>query len=178
MSTFNLPPFLLNTARIPAVAVGLPLVAGWLSGSQTYKVIDGRWYRSLVFPPLYPPRAAFPIAWTTLYFGMGWASHVAAQAVVAGRPGAELGLGLYYAQLGMNLAWSPLFFTYKQTGWALLDIAALTATNFYMTSILHEATDGWTSYALVPYCAWLSYATYLNASLWWLNKDRHVPKYD
>lgn len=45
-----LPPILLTCARIPAVAVGLPLVAGWLSGMGTYKVVQGRWFKVCSFP--------------------------------------------------------------------------------------------------------------------------------
>lgn len=164
--------FLLSIARIPAMAIGLPVVAGFLSGARTHNVVRGRWHQSLILPALYPPRQVFPIVWTGLYVGMGWASHIAAEAVDAGRPGAVVGLALYHVQLGLNLAWTPLFFGKKKIGTALIDLLALTGTTFYMTSVLHEATDGATSYVLIPYCAWLSFATYLNGSIWWYNRGR------
>lgn len=127
----------------------------------------------------------------------------------------SLGLALYYASLGLNFAWTPLFFLYKkvscrvcsnyqklitlprQPGLALVDITALTGTVIYLTvceiyyllkashlshlalqSVLHGPTDGKSSYYLVPYCAWLGVATYLNAGMWWLNKDRNLAKID
>ena len=80
-----------------------------------------------------------------------------------------------------------------QPGLALVDISALTGTAYYMTvrsrylclrppewiqSLLHAATGGQTSWALIPYCVWLTYATYLNAGIWWLNRGRPLPKVD
>lgn len=81
---------------------------------------------------------------------------------------------------------------------ALVDIVTLTGLTFAMTvrppsvpsssllslvgiynrllllrqADLHEATDGATTWFLAPYCIWLSYATYLNAGYWWLNRNR------
>jgi len=44
LNQFTLPPLLVSAARIPAVAIGLPLVTGWLSGYPTSKVVQGRWF--------------------------------------------------------------------------------------------------------------------------------------
>lgn len=50
--------------------------------------------------------------------------------------------------------------------------------HFSLQSVLHGPTDGKSSYYLVPYCAWLGVATYLNAGIWWMNKDRPLAKID
>ena len=47
---------------------------------------------------------------------------------------------------------------------ALLDISLLTPCAFLLTSKAYHV-DPRTAYCLVPYCAWLSYATYLNGKL-------------
>ncbi|KAF5344079.1 hypothetical protein D9758_008868 [Tetrapyrgos nigripes] len=93
---------------------------------------------------------------------MGYASHLAVKAFDASiSPSAQddlqLGLTLYYAQLAMNFAWTPLFFNSKR---ALFD----------------KHTNGQTTYFLLPYCLWLTYATYLNGGIWWLNKGK--PKHE
>lgn len=75
-------------------AVGLPIALGFASsllggtrsqtrGSSTTptKGPDGSWYRNLIRPAGTPPNAAFPIVWTALYAGMGWASHLVVRAM-------------------------------------------------------------------------------------------------
>ncbi|EIN10447.1 TspO/MBR-like protein [Punctularia strigosozonata HHB-11173 SS5] len=182
MYTVKLPDILLSIPRNPVTAVGLPLIAGLLSGSPTRRVVQGQWYNTLRFPPGRPPRQAFPIVWTSLYVAMGYASHLAVHAfdITVGplRDKLSIALVLYYGQLAMNLLWTPLFFVNKQAGLALLDSAALLCTTGFMTRLLHEATDGKTTYLLAPYCAWLSYATYLNGGIWWLNRGHSARKHD
>ncbi|RXW24707.1 hypothetical protein EST38_g1136 [Candolleomyces aberdarensis] len=175
MSFLHIPNILLAIPRNPVTAVGLPLVAGFLSGSpSSTKVANSNWYFGLTAPPGQPPREAFPFVWTLLYCSMGYASHVAVKALdtavtTTSRDNLTLGIGLYYVQLGLNFAWSPLFFGAHQTGLALVDSAALTISTWYMTKLLDRPTNGKATYYLLPYCAWLAYATYLNAGIWWLN---------
>ena len=56
----------------------------------------------------------------------------------------------------------------------------LTKMNELMTnqSKLHYPTNGKSTYLLAPYCVWLSYATYLNANIWWNNRNKHLPQVD
>ncbi|KAF7292385.1 TspO/MBR-related protein [Mycena chlorophos] len=172
--TSTIPAFLLVAARIPAVAIGLPLGLGFLSGYPTAQVVRSDWYKNLRKPPGQPPRQVFPIVWPLLYASMGYASHLIVAALDRGDLRAELALKLYYAQLGLNLAWSPLFFGFKRPGLALVDIAALAGTTFYLTKILGPISAT-AAYLLLPYCAWLSFATYLNVGIWWMeakNKDK------
>ncbi|KIY74152.1 TspO/MBR-related protein [Cylindrobasidium torrendii FP15055 ss-10] len=177
MSDFHLPTILLDIPRNSVTALGLPLVLGVFSGMGTRSVVRGPWYKNLVAPPGRPPRQVFPIVWPLLYLSMGWASHLAVGALdtavlPATRSSLRLGLALYYTQLAFNFAWSPLFFNAKQVGFALVDSALLGATTWYMTSVLHEATNGQTTLFLAPYCAWTAFATYLNGGIWWLNSGK------
>jgi benzodiazapine receptor len=178
-----IPELLLDFARRPITAVGIPLTLGVLSGLPTSGVVKGLWWKTLHKPIAQPPNVTFPIVWPLLYISMGYASHVAAKALDAAASNEttaalDLGLKLYYAQLGMNFAWTPLFFMAKQTGLALTNISVLTGTTYYLTKLLHDATDGATTWYLAPYCAWLTYATYLNGSIWWMNKGRGLVKED
>ncbi|KAL0949486.1 hypothetical protein HGRIS_009540 [Hohenbuehelia grisea] len=158
----------------PITAAGIPLALGMLSGSPTGNAVQSQWYKDLRTPPGRPPRQAFPIAWSLLYLSMGYASHIAARALnetISPSHHAQLehGLNLYYVQLALNLAWSPLFFGAKKIGLALADSVLLTGTAWYMTALLHNPTNSQTTYFLAPYCAWLSFATYLNAGIWFMN---------
>ena len=76
---------------------------------------------------------------------------------------------MYAAQLGANAAWSPLFFGAKRIDLALAVIALLlvlivvTIYRFYQVNRL-------AGLLLVPYLAWVSFATVLNATIWQLNR--------
>lgn len=97
-------------------------------------------------------------------------------------PTADRALTLYYTQLVLNLVWMPLFFTgehndlceahtsAKKPVLALVDIVALTATVWKMTTTMGGiGTRISTNWFLLPYSAWLGYATYLNAGHVYLN---------
>jgi hypothetical protein len=105
--------------------------------------------------------------WTALYAGIGYVSHLLVEAIdyspsAVVRDDARLALKLHYLQLGLNLAWTPIFFGLHKPLAALVDIVALTGTVFSLTALLPKI-DNRALVIYVPYCAWLSYATYLNA---------------
>ncbi|PBK69748.1 TspO/MBR-like protein [Armillaria solidipes] len=190
MSEIYLPAILLDIPRNTVAAIGLPLCLGILSGSSTAKVVRGDWYKAtslikrknLRGPPGRPPRQVFPVVWPLLYLSMGYASHLAVNALdTASNPSTrsdvKLGIALYYAQLAMNFIWSPLFFNGKKLGLALVDSVLLAGTTICMTKLLDGPTKSQSTYLLLPYCAWLTFATYLNGGIWWLNWGQ-TPKKD
>ncbi|KAI9722716.1 MAG: hypothetical protein M1812_001647 [Candelaria pacifica] len=90
------------------------------------------------------------------------------------------GATLYTIQLALNLIWMPLFFKLKRPIEATVDIIALTGVTGYLAYIWGQVDEvaGW---ALVPYLGWLGFATYLSASVGYLNnwdlaeKERDMP---
>jgi translocator protein len=118
------------------------------------------WFPTLVKPSFNPPAWLFAPVWTTLYIMMAVAAWL-----VWLRKGS---LALFYVQLALNFTWSLLFFGLHSPAMALVDIAAmwvailLTLLGFWKV----DARAGW---LLVPYLAWVSFASLLNASIWWLN---------
>ncbi|KAK8049023.1 hypothetical protein PG994_010753 [Apiospora phragmitis] len=126
-------------------------------------------------PPAAPPPQVFGPAWTTLYGLMGYAAHRAITAglnpltsSVEGVRDAKHAATLYTIQLGLNLAWMPLFFGARKPVAALVDIVALLGINSYLTYQFFQmdTVAGW---CFVPYVAWLSFATYLNTGVGYLN---------
>lgn len=162
--------------RNPIVAVGIPIGVGILSGfatkSSQYSA-DSIWYKSLKKPSLNPPSSYFGIVWPALYASMGYASHLTVKALDRTPPGlgrdtAKKALALYWAQLGLNALWSPVFFGTGNVGLALVNISALTGTVAYWAATVKEV-DVNAGKLAIPYVGWLVYATYLNASIWWQN---------
>jgi tryptophan-rich sensory protein len=84
------------------------------------------------------------------------------------RVGFSRPLGLYFVQLALNAAWTPIFFGAHQLGWALAEIvllwSAILATLLSFRRVNRAA--GW---LFVPYLAWVTFATALNFTLWKLN---------
>lgn len=75
---------------------------------------------------------------------------------------------LYTIQLGLNLAWMPLFFALKRPIESTVDIVALLGVNAYLTN-LWWSVDRTAAWLMVPYLGWLSFATYLCAGAGYLN---------
>jgi translocator protein len=125
--------------------------------------MPGEWYASLIKPEWNPPAWVFGPAWTMLYTLMAVAAWL-----VWKRVGFTRTLSLYFVQLALNAAWTPIFFGAHQIVWALIVIVLLwgailiTLVNFHRVS----PTSGW---LLVPYLAWVSFAAFLNFTLWRLN---------
>ncbi len=125
------------------------------------------WYQALSKPPFNPPSWVFAPAWITLYTFMGIAAHR------IWRVGLDLGpvrgaLALFVVQLVLNGAWTPVFFGAKQLLLALFVILALVAV-LTLTVRAFWQLDRVAGWLLVPYLAWVCFATLLNASIWWLN---------
>jgi translocator protein len=73
------------------------------------------------------------------------------------------GATLYTIQLGLNLAWMPLFFGLGRPVEATADILLLTGTTGYLAYVWSQV-DETASWLLAPYLGWLSFATYLCVS--------------
>ena len=139
---------------IPAIVLG-GLTMGWLSNSG----IENSWYSGLEKPDFQPPSWMFGAVWTTLYALMGLAV-----AAIWNEPSShERGkaLRLFFAQLLLNYAWSPVFFGGRMIEIALLLLgvilllALMTAKYFRRIRLV----AGW---LLLPYLLWLCLAIALN----------------
>ncbi len=136
--------------------------AGGLSTASSLK----DWYVGLQKPPLNPPSWVFGPVWTTLYIFIavaGWRIWGAASSDTR-----RLKM-LYVAQLFLNGIWSFLFFGMRQPLAGLVDIVLLWVCLVLLTTKTLR-TDKIAGCLLVPYLLWVSFASYLNAALWWLNR--------
>lgn len=126
----------------------------------------GTWYAGLAKPAFNPPDWVFGPVWTALYLMIA----VAGWRVWRRRSerGAWLALGAWGLQLSLNLSWSMLFFGARMIGMALAEIAVLLAA-ILITAALFWRIDRIAGALLIPYAAWVGFATVLNAALWRLN---------
>lgn len=141
--------------------MGTELV-GVVAGIITAGEVRG-WYGSLVKPWFTPPGWVFGPVWTTLYLLMA----VAAYLIWEKKNGRAK--TLYIFQLFLNFLWSLIFFGQKTTLLALWEIGILWVVIGVMILEFNKI-DKRTKWLLIPYWAWVSLATLLNAGVVWLNR--------
>lgn len=149
-------------------------LAGFLIASFSAAAVGGaatatsiaRWYPTLHKPGWNPPNWIFGPVWTLLYILMA----VAAWRVW--RTGdAESGrrtFRWFAAQLSLNLLWSVLFFGLRSPGLAFIEVL------FFWSLLVAILRHYWLADRIAaalwfPYVAWVSFATVLNGTVWWLN---------
>ncbi len=140
------------------------LSLGILSGLSTAEAIP-TWYAGLQKPSWNPPGWLFGPVWTVLYLAMGIALGIVWDSQ---HPLKAKAMGIFALQFLLNLAWSSIFFGMQQIAWAFAEIlmllAAIGFTTYYFYKIKPIA-----GYLLFPYILWVSFATLLNGTIWYLN---------
>lgn len=138
---------------VPAVLL-LGFVSGRAGGSA-----DDPWFVALAKPDIYPPALTFGIVWPILYALMGFA--VAMVCAAWGARWRGLAIAAFLLQLMLNLAWNPVFFGHHQITAALWIIVALDVL-VVVTIVLFWKVRRVAALLLVPYLAWIVFATALN----------------
>lgn len=125
------------------------------------------WYVTLNKPVFNPPGYLFAPVWTILYIMMGISLYLVWNKGLKDKT-SKTGLILFGIQLILNFLWSVLFFGLKSPLIAFIEIILLwffillTMIYFYKISKL-------SSYLLIPYILWVSFASVLNFSIYYLN---------
>ena len=144
-----------------AICMGVSVLGGWITQTSV-----NDWYQTLKKPLLTPPDWLFAPTWITLYVMMAVAawrawtrstSHARRKAMLA-----------FAIQLTLNLAWSFLFFGAKSPGTAALEIFALWIA-IIASLIIFWRIDRIAGWLMCPYLLWVTFASYLNISIFVLN---------
>lgn len=149
-----------------ALCIGVCLVIGF--AGSTFTPQPGSWYyTTLVKPAWNPPDWLFPPVWTILFIMMGTAL---AQVLNTGwqKKEVRIGAALFAVQLILNLGWSASFFGLQSPLIALVNIIALWIF-IILTITAFAKVSKPASMLLVPYLAWVSFATFLNFTILQLN---------
>ena len=156
--------------RRPLVTLSSVVVAcillGAAGGLITAPQIE-TWYSTLDKPGFTPPSWVFGPVWTVLYALQGLAAWLVWKAGLD-RRWVRIALALFTIQFVLNLAWSPAFFDLESPILGLVVIVplwvAIVATIAAAARVEYRA-----AVLLVPYLAWVSFATALNYAIWMLN---------
>ncbi len=149
------------------ISLGACQLAGFIGSIFTRPAIS-TWYAELQKPRFTPPDYVFGPVWMSLYFLIGVA------AFLVWRRGfhhqvVKTALYIFGVQLVLNALWSFLFFGLRSPLAGLVGIFILgIAIIFTVRSFL--AVSRTAGLLIIPYFLWVSFATGLNLSIWWLNR--------
>lgn len=148
------------------ISIAIPEFVGGTAGIFTASSVSS-WYMTLAKPSFNPPGWIFAPVWTFLYFLMGLALFIIWQKGKENRY-FKIAIWVFAIQLSLNFFWSLLFFGLHSPGLALIEVIflwfSIILNIFYFSKI--SKISAW---LLVPYILWVSFAAFLNFSLWRLN---------
>ena len=156
----------MSLLRYVLFTVPLVLLLGTLSGRISNSGYGNPWFDALDKPAFMPPGWVFGVVWPILYALLG----VAVALIIAEPPTKERrnALILFFAQLALNFAWSPIFFAAHAIQPALVVIvvmvvlAALAASQFRRIRPV-------AGYLMLPYLLWLCLGASLHSAIGRLN---------
>ncbi|WMJ82721.1 TspO/MBR family protein [Oscillospiraceae bacterium LTW-04] len=142
------------------ISLGMGNLAGFLTRNAMQT------YQSLVQPIYAPPSTIFPTVWAILYFLMGISAYLIYVSKSAEK---KRVLGLYAAQLVVNFIWPLIFFLAQQYLLAFICLVILWLLVFEMIRNFYKI-DKMAALLQIPYILWLTFAGYLNLSIYLLNR--------
>jgi tryptophan-rich sensory protein len=126
------------------------------------------WYASLAKPAFNPPNWIFGPVWTLLYSLMGIALYMVWNKGME-KPEVKFALRVFFVQLVLNALWSYFFFGLHWLLFAYIELVVLWI--FILWNIIaFTKISKPAAWLLVPYLCWVSFASFLNLGVWWLNR--------
>ena len=125
------------------------------------------WYNELSKSVLTPSGWVFGVAWTILYLLLGIALFLIINEK-KNRVSKSNAYWLFIGQMALNLLWTYVFFGLHMAALALLVLIMLIVISIYMARafrLINKAAE----YLVWPYIIWMCFATYLNATIMFLN---------
>jgi tryptophan-rich sensory protein len=155
-----------NFAKL-LISIAIPFFVGVSGSFFTTAETLNNWYAGLNKPSFNPPDWIFGPVWTTLYIMMGIAAFLVWLKGLENKP-VRIVLACFIVQLFLNAIWTPLFFGLHSPLLGLIDIVlllnAIIVTIYAFFQISRPA-----ALLLIPYLAWVCFATALNAGIYMLN---------
>ncbi len=150
----------------PIIFILISQSAGVIGSLFTSSAIE-TWYSTITKPTFNPPSWIFGPVWVSLYTLMGFASYLIWQRRRK-QPLANTALVIFFVHLLFNALWSIIFFGLHNPIWAFYEILVLWSMIVVLIYLFYKI-DKRAAYLLVPYLLWVSFASFLNFSIWQLN---------
>lgn len=151
------------------IAIAISELAGIISSIFTISAIPS-WYETLQKPTLNPPSWVFGSVWIILYLLMGVAAFLVWSHLNISSQKRRWAIGIFGFQLVLNTLWSIIFFVLHSLGAAFIEIILLWFA-IIATMVIFYRISKLAAYLFVPYIFWVSFAGYLNFSIWQLSNN-------
>jgi translocator protein len=142
----------MNTILAYIISFTAVILTSFIGQLFTSKNVKSPWYLCIK-TNITPPGYVFPIVWTILYILIALAF---AKALITGE---TMIIVLFTINLVLNISWCYAFFYIKNPSLALIQILFVLLTAWAIVIITHNKMI---RFLLIPYIAWLSFATILN----------------
>jgi len=156
-----------NAVSSALLSAAVVLAASLTGSAATFSSLSS-WYSGLNKPDFTPPNWIFGPVWTTLYILMA----IAFWRVLTRGADASLtrpAVFWFLMQITLNALWSVAFFGLRSPAMGLC-VIALMIVAIVLTLLSFRRIDGVAAVLLVPYLAWVAFASVLNAAVWLLNR--------
>lgn len=141
------------------------LLIGGISGFATATSING-WYVTINKPSFNPPNYLFGPVWTSLYILMGISLYMILQS--DSNELRKKAVTIFSIQLFLNFCWSFIFFNFQNLGFAFVEIILMWISILTMIIVFYKINKT-AAFLQIPYLLWVSFASILNGSIWYLN---------
>ena len=149
------------------ISIAIALAVGGLSAFLTRNSMD--LYETIITPPLAPPSILFPIVWTMLFILMGISAAMIYNTYSAPKPQRKSALYTYALSLVFNFFWSIIFFNKRAFLFAFIWLLILLFL-IIRTIMKYRKINPLAAYLQIPYALWVTFAGYLNFTIWYLNR--------
>lgn len=150
-----------NHVVIPLMTVATISVGSWITSAGM------SWYKTIKLPAFTPPGSLIGTVWTVLFILATISALIVWNKAVDGRR--KLIGFAFVLNILLNVGWSALFFGLHLIGPAMYE-AVLLGVSVLALMILIWPVSKPASWLLAPYLAWVSFATFLTYSIWFINK--------
>ena len=148
------------------ICILIPLTIGSISSLFTISSITD-WYTTIIKPSFNLPNYIFGPIWTILYILMGISLYLV---IESPKNREKKDAYTYFAiQLVLNFLWSIFFFYFHSPAMAAIDILLLLFVTILMLKSYHTISP-LAAKLQIPYLLWVCFATFLNISIWYLNR--------
>jgi translocator protein len=158
------------------ISIAAPLIAGVIGSIFTSESVS-TWYQTIEKPSFSPPNWLFGPVWTTLYVMMGislfliWRATTSTATFPTARHNRKIAAFIAFgSQLILNVLWSFIFFGLRSPQFAFAEIVIL-LISIVVTIVVFYKISRLAAVLMMPYAAWVTFASFLNLQIWLLNSS-------
>ena len=151
----------INYILIPLIVLAVSVGGSLLTNSGM------PWYDTLKLPSIAPPGGVIGAVWTVIFI-LSTISAIMLWNVAPRGMQFNLIFSLFAINAILNVLWSFFFFNQQMIGASIIEMCVLNLTTLAL--IIFGWRFSWIAASLlIPYFAWVSFATYLAYKIWILN---------